>query len=397
MKRALALFATVLSACGPVQQVPNCNRVSIVSGEPPATVGLVNRSTTVELTGLLDVICARNGPVATDVVVTVRDEGNQPVAETHTAPRSTGSGFATEVTFTPTSAGVYFLEARFEPAVAATQRRHVVLLDRTDEVPELISSIDAGCDTLHPLGDDIVICAKGTELSFWVDGGLDHTEPGIVDSDDGIAWVSRNALIERLERVDGGVLGRGTVAPVLTPPALGYERDRAVRVSDFNMTEFVFVDGGLTQRQQAISLTDVSFGGAAIAGDSVGWSTADQLCAGSFGRISVDCRPLETTSALNERDVLWVRTEGAQSGLAQWRVFADGSPPLLRAVPSSPALLDVSQQRPVLSWNGQFVTVRRDDLRLEAWPKLDQVATVTVTPSHVLFRRRNGEVRVYRR
>lgn len=395
MKRALALFATVLSTCGPVQQVPNCNRVSIVSGEGPAGVSLANQPVTIELLGLLDVICAVNGPVATDVIVSVRDERNLPVVEMHTPPRATGNGFATRVTFTPTSAGVYFLDARFEPAVTATQRKHVVVVDRSDAGLEMISSVDAGCDALHPLGD-VLICAKANALTFWRDGNVIDSRTGSVDSDDGVAWVLNAGLIERLELIDGGVRGRATVVPTLSSPARGFERERTVVMTDNTLTEVSFADGGVELRQQALS-TSVAFSGVAMAGEYFGWSTGSQLCTTKFGVVSAACRSLPTTRALGERDVLWVKSESAISGLAQWRVFSDGAPPALRAVVSSPVMFDVSQQRPVLSWDGRFVTVRRDDLMFEAWPRVEQVATVTVTPSHVVFRRRSGEVFVYRR
>lgn len=395
MKRALALIATVLSACGPVQQVPNCNRVSIVSGDAPAGVSLVNQPVTIELLGLLDVICAVNGPVATEVVVSIHDARNLPVAESHTPPRSTGNGFATDVTFTPSTPGTYFLEARFEPAVSATQRRHVVVVDRAAETPEMISTVDAGCDALHPVGE-VLVCARASALSFWRGGEVFESRLGSVDSDDGVAWLEHSGRVERLEFVDGGIQARALRLPSVPDPTRGVERDRTVFMGENSLALVSFVDGGLEMQAQQLPVA-AAFSGAAMAGAYLGWSTGTQLCVTRVGVVDAACRPLTATAAMGERDVLWVNSESALSGLAQWRVFADGSPPALRAVPSAPSLFDVSQQRPVLSWNGRFLTVRRDDLILEAWPRVEQLATVTVTPSHVVFLRRNGEVRVYRR
>lgn len=397
MKRALVLCASFLASCGPQAQVPNCNRVSIISGTTPVAASLAGQPVTLELLALANVICASGGPVATDVVVEVRDARNLVVAETHTTPRKTSNGSTTDVTFTPTTPGVYFIDARFEPAVGATQRAHLVVADRAGQPAELISSLTADCDALHPLGDTLA-CATSASVTFWRDGhpvGAAIDGPGLeADSDDGVLWVRTSTSLLRFEAGDGGLSQTGAPWP-LRGGGVGVTADRYVAARDAELRSASFTDGGLVTTT-AVLPEPVSGGGLAFSGDALGWSTPAKVCAltadGGAG-----CRPLESTRSLAERDVLWVRTKSASSGFAQWRVFDDASPPSLRPVPASSSLVDVSQQRPVFSWSGRFVSVRRDDLVFEAWPLVADVRGVTVTPSHVVLRQRDGRVLVYRR
>lgn len=394
MRAMVVTAAVVLVACGPQQQVPNCNRVSIVSGEAPAAVSLINEQVTVSLLGLSEVICAVGGPVATEVVVEVRDEQNLLVVETHTPPQKQRNGFSTDVTFTPTKPGVYFLEARFEPAVTATQRRHIVVDDKADQSPQLIATVSESCDALYPVGEMIICTQPPTLFSFWLDGGVVERSHGRVAADDGIAWLDENSPQRRVTFSDGGV--RSTEFSLRPDGVPGADAERLVLATPREVREVVVTDGGLETRSKELASPSslLSAPGIAVAGDAFAWVSEQNACV--RGAAGAQCRAVEHKATRVERDTVWVKSPGAVSGLAQWRVFPNGTA-LLRAVNSSPVLLEVSNVPAVFTWNGRYVTVRRDDLTFEAWPRIDQVEQFTVTPSHVVFRTKTNEVRVYRR
>lgn len=393
MKRALLVVTMLLTACD--QSPTNCKPPSIVPSAPPVEVTLVNEPVTIELLGLLQVFCEKNGPVANDVVVTVRDAHGVLVDETHTSVQPRSNGFSTEVTFTPTTPGTYVLEARFEPSVASVKQLHVVADDRATDQPELISMIDQRCTTIHPLGNSL-LCLSSRGAEVWVDGGVVDSLPGWpLETDDGVSWLFLGNSVMRLEAVDGGIR-RDSLALPFHPVGMSADREHIVQVDAF-VQDIVFSDGGLEHRPRAIAKAPESYPlMIARAGDNLAAASSSQLCSLGATATTFDCRVLHNFQRRTERNVVWFSASETPTIVEQFRVN-DDSTTELRAFPSSPRLELAPQSWPLFTWNRRFATVRPDDLSLELWPKLDGVVTVTITPSHVAFQTSTNQVFVYRR
>ena len=158
------------------------------------------------------VFCPNGNPVATSVITEVHDALNQPVAHVHSDPVSSNTGgYSTQVTFTPTAAGVHYLTARFEPALGITQRQLQVALERSSEVPWLRTRLGAICDEVLPLRE-AVMCRRGTQLSVIRDGGVSSTESITAAASAGeVGWLWTDARLSRLEDVDGGIQSTNAV------------------------------------------------------------------------------------------------------------------------------------------------------------------------------------------
>ena len=133
----------------------------------------------------------------------------------------------------------------------------------------------------------------------------------------------------------------------------------------------------------------------ARAGEVVGFSTAHQLCslAVDGGRYCVE-HPLVAGAA--EGAALWLR--GAETGNVAVARFSSvvQEPVVMFLAGQSSALMEVGAPRPSFTWNGRLVTVRADDLSLEAWLAPGPAPRRWVTPEHVVFQL-PGELVIYAR
>lgn len=397
MRRLLTLIVSLVLGCGP-QRRDQCSPSATGVAAPPVIVTLVGEPVDLELLLPPAVFCPQGNPVATDVVTEVLDAANRPVPHVHSAPTSSNTaGYSTRVTFTPATAGVHYLTARYEPGLGVTQRQIQVALERSGEVPWLRTTLGPVCDEVLPLRD-AVLCRRGTQLSFVRDGGATSTETITAMATAGdTAWLWTAARLSRLVDVDGG-FERVDVALPVSGGAVGVTPDRWVQGTGAELVELRALDGGLTEQRWSIDagFSPITGPGLGLAGEVVGWVTPTKVCAGA-PNVLVRCveSPLQPLAA--EGHSIWLR--GVESGVvALARVARDGGEPLVLFVPAqSSALMDARQSRPVFSWNGRVMAVRADDLSLEAWRAPGAAARQTVTESFVVFQLVSGETVIFKR
>lgn len=397
MRRLLVLSVSLALGCGPLRR-DQCSPSATGFTDPPIIVTLVGEAVDVELLLPPAVFCPQGNPVATDVVTEVLDAANRPVAHVHSAPTSSNTaGYSTHVTFTPATAGVYYLTARYEPALGITQRQIQVARERSGEVPWLRTTLGPVCDEVLPLRD-AVLCRRGTQVSFVRDGGATSTETISAMATAGdTAWLWTGARLSRLVDVDGG-FERTDVAMAVSSGAIAVTPDKWVQGTNAEFVELRALDGGLTEQRWTIDagFAPITGPGLSLAGEVVGWVAPTKVCAGAPD-VPVRCvdSPLQPLAA--EGSALWLR--GTESGIvALARISRDGGEPLVLFVPAqSSALMDARQSRPVFSWNGRLVAVRADDLSLEAWRAPGPASRQTVTESFVVFQLTSGETVIFRR
>jgi hypothetical protein len=391
----LAVMATL--GCGPQHPAP-CNRSVTRVTTPSVLLALVGEPVDLELPLPPAVICPQGNPVATEVVTEVLDAMNRPVVHQHTPPTSSDTaGYATHVTFTPTTAGVHYLTARFEPGLGLAQRQLQVALERSAEPPRARVTLGAACDEVLPVGE-MVWCRRGAQLSVVRDGGVVSTESVLAMATSGeTGWLWTDTRVSRLVDGDGGFERTDFALPVVAG-AIAVTADRWLLGSDAGFVELAFLDGGLSLRRWSV---DAAFGpitgpGLSRAGEVVGWATPTRLCAGapdaSIGCVDSPLQPLA-----GEGNALWLR--GVDTGVvAQARISAAGGEPLVLFVPAqSSVLVDARQSRPVFSWNGLLVAVRADDLSFEAWRAPGAAVRQAVSEGSVVFQLQSGETVIYRR
>ncbi len=395
MRRLFLLGAALLVACSPPPP-PDCFFGGPTSSVPEVAVGyrLAHTRLAVELPRTE--FCFVADAVATSATVELFDPDNLPVANTHSAPSSSNTGFSTIVSFTPEKAGLYHLRVTFEPTLGTARRDTIVVDDRTAELGELRGVVPTVCEEVHPVGDT-VFCLKSGVVQAWRDGGMEVVSSTArrLDSSADVAWLRDATRVSRFDVADGGLRRMEVgltepVAPSGSTPRHYLELGRSV-VEDIRV-----VDGGLT-RSSSLPLEATGLGGAlALSDNSFGWLSEQALCFASFdgGSRCVKAEGLLPMKASG--DSLWL-ADGA-GRIKQWRVLSDGRPPELRSV-STPTsgFVTVSSPYPLFLWEGRYVTIREGDLALEAWPLRSLVSTVTVTSTHVVFRQTNGEVTSYRR
>jgi hypothetical protein len=397
MLRALLLVVAVCLGCGQARLAP-CSPSATGVPALPTLVTLVGEPVDVELLLPPAVFCPQGNPVATEVVTQVLDAANQPVAHTHSPPASSNtSGYSTHVSFTPGSAGVHYLTARFEPALGITQRQLQVALERSDETPWLRTTLGGVCDEVLPLRE-AVLCRRGTQLSVVRDGGVTSSESVAAVATAGeTGWLWTDARLSRLVDVDGG-FERLDYPLAITAGAIAVTSDRWLLGTGTDFVEVRFEDGGLLERRWSVEPAFGPVQGPALAraGQRVEWATPTKLCAG-VPDASIACVDSPLQPLASEGPGLWLR--GVESGvMGQGRVAPDGGEPVVLFIPAqSAALMDARQNRPVFSWNGRLMTVRADDLSFEAWRAPGLVSRQLVTESFVVFQLQSGQTVIYRR
>lgn len=398
MSRLLVLCGWLCLCCGAPRLDPCATRGSGALA-PQVLVSLVGDSTEVELLLQPAVFCPNGNPVATRVVTEVVDAMNQPVAHVHSEPTSSNTGgYSTRITFTPTTAGVHYLTARFEPALGIARRQQQVALERSGELPWVRATLGAPCDEVAPLGG-AVLCRRGGQLDVFRGGAVESSEPVVGFATAGeVGWLWTDSRLSRVVDLDGG-LARTELALPVGAGALAVTAERwLLGAGDAFLEVRLSEDGGLAERRWSVeaAYAPITGPGLALEGDVVGWSTATRVCAGAPD-VTVTCVDTPLQSLAGRGRALWLR--GADTGVvAQARVSADGGVPVVLFVPAQgTSLMDARQPHPSFSWNGRLVAVRADDLSFEAWRAPGAVARQSVSGGFVVFQLQAGETFIYRR
>lgn len=397
--RGLVLLGWLLAGCGPIRRLEPCAASGTGTLVQPILVSLTGEVTEVGLLLPPAVFCPKGNPVATAVVTEVLDAQNQPVAHVHSEPSSSNTlGYGTRITFTPTSAGVHYFTARFEPALGLASRQQQVARDRSADVPWVSTRLGALCDEVAPLGD-AVWCRRGTRLELSRGGAVVATEQvaGLKTAGE-VGWSWTSSTLSRVVELDGGLTRTELSVPIGTG-AVSVTEDRWLMGSGDGFLEVrVGADGGLSERRWNVdpAFAPISGPGLALAGEVVGWSTGTRVCAGAPDA-SVSCVETPLQSAAGEGSALWLR--GVESGVVgQARVSSDGGVPQVLFVPAQgSALMDARQPYPAFAWNGMLVAVREDDLSFEAWRVDGVVARQAVAGPFVVFQLQSGETLIFKR
>jgi hypothetical protein len=351
------------------------------------------------------VFCQDGNPVATAVATEILSASNTPIAHTNTAPASSDTrGYSTVVTFTPPGPGVYFVTGRFEPSLGVGRRLVQVLADRTQEAPALRLPYGSMCDEVFGLSR-LALCRRGQDVSVLgaaTDGGAAlsaFSESGVVGlaSADGAAWWWTSSTVTRAVEVNGA-LERTTLPLALGQGSIAVRGDALLRAASDAVEVFVQGDGGLGSAQRALAVNSTA-PGVSRRGSTLGVATGTQLCTlgDEAPDASVRCIDSEgLVGAASERDVLWLR--GAETGIiGMARVTSPDQDPEVQFLEAqSSAMLDTKQGIPAFSWNGKLLSVRPDDLTLEAWQPPAMVMRRSVTQDFVVFQTRE-EIVLFRR
>ena len=392
----LALLVLITLGCGPPRRIDPGSPSATGVQDPPVLISMVGQPVDVELLLPPAVFCPAGNPVATTVVTEVLDAMNRSIAHVHSDPTSSNTaGYGTRVTFTPTSAGVHYISARFEPALGITQRQLQVALERSNETPWQRTNLGVVCDEVLPLRE-AVLCRRGSQVTLVRDGGVELTESvtGIASSG-APGWLWTDTRLSRLFDVDGGV-ERTELAIAAGRNSFAATEDRWVQGSGNSFNEVSFVDGGLSLRVRTATGTASTGPSLVLAGDTIGWASNTSVCA-LAPDAGVRCIDTPFQPNANEGTSLWLR--GVDTGvMAQARFDAMGSNPTVVFVPAQPtALTEARLSRPVFSYDGRLVMVRADDLSFESWRSPGTSARQTVTESFVVFQLQSGETVIFRR
>lgn len=391
------LLATTFLSCGPQGPVSRCSPAAAPAARPSVPVVFVAEPQELELLLPPAVFCQGGNPIATSVTTDVVDAQNQSVAHEHTdAVSSDTRGYSTTVRFTPLRRGVYLVTARFEPALGVAQRLVQVVGDRTAERPTLRVTVPGGCDDAVGFPGH-ALCRRAGVVTLWAaDGGASWTAPSAgVLSAGRVGWSWGDGGVTRFLELDGGVVISSTPQQ-LAAGARAATQDLLITADDTQVTEVVATQPGLTVRAWPHDAGQVVGASLARAGDVLGLATPGRLCAlaADGGRHCVDS-PLEVGAA--DGNALWAR--GAETGVVAVARFSPAvqEPAVLFLSGQSVALSDTKQPRPAFTWNGRLVTVRADDLSLEAWQAPGAAARTWVTPAHVIFQLPGPELVLFTR
>lgn len=397
--RGVVLLCGLILGCGAPRRLEPCAPSATGTMTPQILISLTGAPTEVELLLPPAVFCPKGNPVATSVVTEVLDSMNQPVAHVHSEPTSSNTnGYSTRVTFTPTSRGVLYLTARFEPALGLARRQHQVALERSGEAPWASTRLGALCDEVAALGS-AVWCRRGGRLELSRAGAVIANEPAVGMKTAGdVGWSWTSSSLSRVVERDGGLV-RAELTLAIAPGAIAVTEDRWLLGNDAGFVEVsVGADGGLSARSWTVeaAFAPISGPGLALAGEVAGWSTGTRVCAGAPDA-SVSCVDTPLQSLAGEGSALWLR--GVESGVvAQARISSDGGVPLVLFVPAQGnALMDARQPYPAFAWNGMLIAVRAEDLSFEAWGVRGTVARQTVTGPFVVFQLQSGETIIFKR
>jgi hypothetical protein len=410
----------VISACGSGSSNPCSKRVQ-TPAPPTVVLALERQSLTVSLEFPNVIACAGGNPVATSVETQVLDARQQPVPHSATAPTSSNTGsYATSVTFTPLTPGLYSLSARFEPSLAIARREVLVVVDRTASTPVAAFRPEAPCEGVAELGAFTLCASASRGVDVFLDGGLAATWPAdTVAFAPGAAWTLSRGRATRWTVEDGGLSSASLVG--VTADAVGLTHaatdDMLQVVAGADFTE-VGVDGGALEvrRRAALSVASsgrsgllvpggdaLAFDALALDGGPLSDDAADagvrSVCHVPLGETDagVLCTPLLLALGAREGDALWLRAaESKRVGLL--RYLGDAPPPSVTFLAAQPnALVDQGKPLPLFTWNTFAVVVRANDFILEAFAPPPRRVRTGASTTHVWFVTSDGDVVLHRR
>lgn len=384
----------MFAACGPQPQVPRCNPVAIVETRRPLSVSIAGEAVTLDVRALPTQICTSGGPQAEDVVVEVFDAENRAVASTHTAPVTTTSGFATRVTFTPTTPGLFFVSARFEPTVASVQVTHLVATDRGADQPVARTTIPTPCDSVWWAGSTLA-CLSGTSLTLWRDGAQQGAAAfaSFIDGDDGVVWWRTQLSLDRLQAVDGGSRHQ---AWLHNTPIQDFTCD-ATTCAERYLTTLRAVaegsDGGLQIVASRNFSPQLPMNAIVRSGETFSFGTGTELCASEAdGGLSCEAFRGEGFIADGEGLVFTTPVDEETRLLARWSPMSG-----VRTLTVPAELHLVSPRGPMWMFGTRPVTLDGETMQFEVWPPVFAPHGVSVTTSHLVVRQDDGVVVVYAR
>lgn len=393
---SLSLMLAVLVACGPQSRVSPCSPSAMVPPKPTIPVVFVGESVDLELLLPPAVFCQNGNPVATDVSTTVLDSHNAQVQHTHDAPSSSNTkGYGTTVHFTPLEPGVHYLSAHFEPSLGIAQRQVQVVRERAMDAPVLRIPLAMPCDEVWGL-PEAALCRRGARLEVLGDRGqlISSADVSGVASSGGVGWWWTRDRVTRATVVDGGV----TLSSIDVSVPTGPRSVSPGAISFPGFLEVALVDGGLSAKRWSPSIDGGPSGiGFARSEQVYGFSTGSLLCSVAELDASVRCVESALVPGDSSGPTLWLR--GAETGSVAQARFAPlvGEPVVVFLPGQSGALNDTRQGTPSFTWNGRLVTIREDDLTLDAFRTPGPVLRQSTTAEHVVYQLQSNELVLFAR
>lgn len=399
MTRVALVLGVVLVACGPQQRVSQCSPSATTGDKPPVLVVLAGESVDVELLLPPAVFCQDGNPVATSVNTEVLNVANASLPHKYTPPTSSDTrGYATVVNFTPSAPGVFYVTARFEPSLGIARRQVQVVASRVSESVALRVPAPNLCDDVVGL-EPFALCRRGTELTVLsADAGAVFAESNVLGlvAAERTAWWWTTSAVTRAVTVNGA-LSRATAPAALGGAAVTSASSEVLARAAGDLLEVRF-DGGLSVSSRPMPVpSDVA--SVCRNGTTYGFGSLSKLCAADDAPdASVRCvDSVGLAPSASEANVMWLR--GVETGIVA--VARVAQPPLkdpevLFLDAQAEAMLDTKQPMPAFNWNGRFLSVRRQDLTLEAWLPPVGVMRRAVTEEYVIFQTRD-ELFLYRR
>lgn len=395
--------------CAPKVDQPCSRRVNSVAA-PTVPVVLSGAPVTVSVGLPIIVVCDEGPPQARSVVTSVLDVNNVELSHTATPPvTSTFEGYSTDITFTPTSGGVYTITTTFEPAIGTIQRQVQVVADRTHEAPVAVLT-GAACTMVSQVGT-VLACQHADSVDLYRDGVILQTVPGrgMVAADQ-VLWVWGNGTVNRLEDTGAGPLqersaalafpDQPTASLTATTTRLMAVLNQSQQPSPTYVEVSATVLGTLQFRSLSLPtpLAAATSGLLALSAGQVAYgAVGGQLCVVTLDPLAASCRPVQLDVFAAEGDALWVR--GVDNpGVGFVRVVS-GEPTLtLLTARADPLLVDTQTPQPYFRWVNRAVFPRMPELMLETWaPTLTDAKRLGVGRGVVWFADSAGTVTVYAR
>lgn len=164
LSRSMGLALAVAVSCSEPFKPPCATRVTLGPKETTTLISLNHQPVSVLLELTPPFACPGGNPLCTHVETQVLDPMNHPLEHDASPPTSSqSSGYATTVTFTPTTPGDHFLTTRFEPSLGAVHRSVMVAEDHTRDQPFLDALVvPDGCNPTVVTQHLVMCSVKGT-------------------------------------------------------------------------------------------------------------------------------------------------------------------------------------------------------------------------------------------
>ncbi len=400
------LAGLAVAGCGAkVKQSPCSPRVQLIV-PPPTVLTLNRREVTIPMQLPLAFSCPGGNPRATSVETEVLDPQNVAVDHAASTPESSNTlGYSTAVTFTPQAPGGYYLTASFEPSLGVQHRSVAVAEDHGADQP-LVDGVvvPAGCVPTH-LTASLLICRNSTTTVIRPATGQTFSLVGVVSirAAPPSYWAWTDTTLTRYEDTGTGSLEKRESLRSTDPLP-----SRWANVA-FEKTLLVFDQGAVTT--YAANGTDLVVESRVdVPGlDPVGQGYAVALTDSTYGVLTTNksvchVRLGPTPSAT------CVTTQGQPLGIdgpGFWVMLPpDDSTAYLHFIGDLPTLSKVQNDAtgrqlgsglPYFNFDSMFLTVRHDDLVLDAYPKLSGAIAVGVLPTAFWQIDGAGRLRAYRK